>query len=166
LIITARETRGPDDIKLLRNIRGIRPHLRLIVLTDEWTPGDVIAAMREGAFGYFSGPFLHATLAEVVREAMAAPCWDDGIEILSATPSWIRLLARCDIATANRLVQFLRGVRDPGVPETDREDMISAFREILLNAIEHGGNFDPTQYVEISFVRAKRAIVCRRQGPR
>ena len=96
---------------------------------------------------------------------MASPCWDDGIEILSATPAWVQVMARCDVETANRLVQFLRGVKDPGIPETDREDIATAFGEILLNAMEHGGHFDPSYYVEISYVRARRAIVCRVKDP-
>jgi anti-sigma regulatory factor (Ser/Thr protein kinase)/CheY-like chemotaxis protein len=161
LIVTASKTRAPEDIQLLQQIRSVRPHTRLIILTDQWTAGDVIAAMREHAFSYFSGPFEHAALAEMVREAMDSPCWDDGIEILTATPEWVQLMTRCDVGTANRLVQFLRGVKDPSIPEDDRESIISAFREILLNAMEHGGNFDPSQYVEISFVHARRVIACR-----
>jgi anti-sigma regulatory factor (Ser/Thr protein kinase)/CheY-like chemotaxis protein len=165
LIITGRKTGGTKDLELLHKIRGLRPHLRLIILTDEWTPGDIIGAMREGAFSYFSGPLQHGALVEMVREAMAAPCWDDGIEVVSATPAWVQLLARCDAGTANRLVQFLRGYKDPHVSETEREELITAFREILLNAMEHGGHFDPSQYVEISFLRGRRAVLCRVKDP-
>jgi CheY-like chemotaxis protein len=161
LIVTGRKTLGREDVELLRRIRSSRPHLRLIVLTDQWTSGDVISAMREGAFSYFSAPFQASELADMVRAAMAEPCWDDGIEVLSATPAWVRLMARCDIATADRLVQFLRGVREPDVPE----GIISAFREILLNAMEYGGHFDPSQHVEISFLRTRRAVVCRVKDP-
>src|SRR6516164_1877700 len=161
LIITGRKTLGPDDVELLRKIRSARAHVRLIILTDKFTPGDVIAAMREGAFSYFSAPFNASELAEMVRAAMASPCWDDGIEVLSATPAWVRLAARCDISTADRLVQFLRGVRDPDIPE----GIISAFKEVLLNAMEYGGNFDPSQHVEISFIRARRAVACRVKDP-
>src|SRR5215470_6024614 len=57
VIITGPETNGKEDIELLKRIRRIRPHSRLIILTDENTPGDVITAMREGAFCYFSKPF-------------------------------------------------------------------------------------------------------------
>ena len=39
LIITGAKTRGGDDIDLLRQIRSVRPHVRLIILIDEWTPG-------------------------------------------------------------------------------------------------------------------------------
>ena len=165
LIITGAKTHGCEGIEVLHKIRSVRPHTRLIVLADRFTRGDVIAAIREHAFSYFSGPFEHDALAEMVQQAMASPCWDDGIEILSATPAWVQVIARCDVATANRLVQFLNGVKDPEIPEADREDIVSAFREILLNAVEHGGQFDPSHYVEISFVRARRAIACRVKDP-
>jgi anti-sigma regulatory factor (Ser/Thr protein kinase)/CheY-like chemotaxis protein len=161
LIITGRKTLGSEDVQLLRRIRSARPHIRLIILTDKFTPGDVISAMREGAFSYFSAPFNACDLADMVHAAMAAPCWDDGIEVLSATPSWVRVMARCDIATADRLVQFLRGVKNPDIPE----DIITAFREILLNAMEYGGHFDASQHVEISFLRTRRAVACRVKDP-
>ena len=161
LIVTGRKMLGPDDVEILRRIRSARAHVRLIILTDRFTPGDVIAAVREGAFSYFSAPFDAAELAEMVRAAMAAPCWDDGIEVLSATPAWVRVAARCDLSTADRLDQILRGVRDPDIPE----GIISAFREVLLNAIEYGGHFDPSQHVEISFIRARRAVACRVKDP-
>jgi anti-sigma regulatory factor (Ser/Thr protein kinase) len=77
----------------------------------------------------------------------------------------VRLAARCDMATANRLVQFVRGAKDPSIPEADREAVVTAFNEILLNAMEHGGHFDPHQYVEIAFVRMRRAVVCRVKDP-
>jgi anti-sigma regulatory factor (Ser/Thr protein kinase)/CheY-like chemotaxis protein len=165
LIITGRETRVAEDVELLRKIRSARPHIRLIILTDKFTPGDVLSAMREGAFSYFSAPIDASELAEMVRAAMAEPCWDDGIEVLSGTPEWISLMARCDLATADRLVQFLQGVKDPSIPEADKTRVIFAFREILLNAMQHGGHFDPSQHVEISFIRARRAIACRVKDP-
>ena len=163
LIITGSKTCGAEDVELLRKIRSARPHLRLIILTDEWTPGDVIAAMREGAFSYFVAPFQASALAEMVRAAMAEPCWDDGIEILSATPDWVRLTARCDLLTADRLVQFLQGVGS--IPQADKEQVVIAFREILINAMEHGAHFNPSQHVEISFIRSRRAIACRVKDP-
>src|ERR1700733_8711205 len=113
----------------------------------------------------FCAPFNPETLAESVRAAMNDPCWDDGIEVLSATPEWVRVMARCDIETADRLVLFLQNVRDPNISEADRADIVTAFREILMNAMEHGGHFDPSHHVEISFVKARRAVVCRVKDP-
>jgi anti-sigma regulatory factor (Ser/Thr protein kinase) len=34
-----------------------------------------------------------------------------------------------------------------------------AFREVLLNAMEHGGGFDPEQEIEVSAVRTERTLV-------
>jgi len=162
-ILTSEKTSGQEDVDLLRKVRGLRPHTRLIILTEQSTPADVITSMREHAFSYFSRPFSHASLADMVRAAAEAPCWDDGIEVLSATPDWIRLLASCDLKTADRLMQFVHELGD--LPEPESDDVAMAFREILMNAIEHGGHFRSDQYVEISYVRAKHMVMCRVKDP-
>src|ERR1700674_2029365 len=66
LIVTGRKTLGPEDVAFVRKIRSSRPHVRLIILTDKFTPGDVISAMREGAFSYFSAPFQASELVYMV----------------------------------------------------------------------------------------------------
>jgi len=56
LIVTGWEARVAEDVELLRKLEVPAPHVRLIILTDKFTPGDVLSAMREGAFSYFSAP--------------------------------------------------------------------------------------------------------------
>ena len=163
LIITSECTSAKEDIELLRQLRMARPHTRLIILTDEFVPGDILAAIRERAFSYFARPFSTEKLAEMIRIAMSEPYWDEGIELIFATPNWVRLSVRCDILTANRLIQFFREAGD--FPDPEKEEVACAFREILLNAMEHGGNFDPSQYVEIGYVRTKRIVMCRVKDP-
>ena len=163
LILTGEKTSGREDVELLRRIRRVRPHTRLIILTNESTPADVIASMRERAFSYFSKPFSLDTFAEMVRIATEGPCWDDGIEVISATPEWIRVLARCELNTADRLLHFLDEIAD--LPETERHQVATASREMLFNAIEHGGQLDPNKYVEIDYVRARRMVTCRIADP-
>jgi anti-sigma regulatory factor (Ser/Thr protein kinase)/ActR/RegA family two-component response regulator len=163
LIVTAAKTTARQDVDLLRKIRRVRPHIRLIILTDESTPADVITSMRERAFSYFSKPFSTASLSEMVRIATLGPCWDDGIEVVSATAEWISVIARCERKTADRLVHFFREISD--LPEPEGDQVATAFREMLLNAIEHGGNFDPNQYVEISYVRTRKMVMCRIKDP-
>ena len=163
LIITSDKTSGREDIELLRKIRRVRPHTRLIILTDESAPSYVIDSMRERAFSYFSKPFSLNSLSDMIQHAIDSPCWDDGIEIVSATPEWIRLVARCDLGTAERLVQFLHEIGD--LPEAESNAVGTAFREMLLNAMEYGGKFQPNQYVEISYVRAKHMVMCRVKDP-
>jgi anti-sigma regulatory factor (Ser/Thr protein kinase) len=163
LIITGTGSTGKEDIDLLRKIRRVRPHVRLIILTDESTPADVVAAIRERAFSYFSTPFSTASFAEILRCATTGALWDDGIELVSATPEWVSIIARCDKKTADRLVQFFQEMSD--LPLSEKEDVATAFREMLLNAIEHGGNFDPSQYVEVSYVRTSQFVMCRIKDP-
>jgi DNA-binding response OmpR family regulator len=163
LILTSQKTSGQEDIELLRKIRRVRPHTRLIILTPEGTPADVIDSMRERAFSYFSRPFSMDALAAIISMAIDGPCWDDGIEVISATPEWIRLLVRCDLRSAERVLQFLDEYAD--LPDPERHDVAVASREMLLNAIEHGGNFDPTERVEIGYVRARHMVTCRISDP-
>ena len=162
LVITSQNTSGREDVELLRKIRRIRPHIRMIILAGKSTPEDVIASLRESAFSYFRPPFDRVLLADMVHQAVADPCWDDGIEVISATPQWIRLMARCTLVTADRLVQFLR---QADLPEAEKEDLAVAAHEMLLNAMEHGGKFDPNHYVEIDYLRTKRAVACRVKDP-
>ena len=165
LIITGRHTSGREDVAFLRRIRAVRPHTRMIILTDDSTPADVIDSMREHAFGYLSKSFSLESLSETVQMALDSPAWDDGIEVESATPQWIRLHVRCERQTADRLLQFMREIADLDLPEDERGNVGIAFREMLLNAMEHGGNFDPSQYVEISYVRTRHMVGCRIKDP-
>jgi anti-sigma regulatory factor (Ser/Thr protein kinase)/CheY-like chemotaxis protein len=163
LIVTSECTSSTEDLDLLHRLRMVRPHTRLIILTDEFTPGDVLNSIRERAFSYFSRPFSTERFSEMIRIAMDEPFWDDGIEVISATPNWVRLAVRCDIVTANRLLQFYR--EGSGLPDAETEEVAGAFREILLNAMEHGGKFDPTKHIEVSYVRTRRMILCKVKDP-
>jgi anti-sigma regulatory factor (Ser/Thr protein kinase)/ActR/RegA family two-component response regulator len=163
LILTSEKTSGREDIELLRKIRRIRPHTRLIILADESTPADVITSMRERAFSYFSKPFSPDALAVMIHHAIEEPCWDDGIDVVSATPEWIRIRARCDLKTADRVLQFFDEIAE--LPDPERGAVGMAFREMLTNAIEHGGRLDPNQDVEISYVRARHMVTCRISDP-
>lgn len=163
LIITGERTSCKEDIDLLCRIRLVRPHTRLIILTDEFTPGDVLNSIRGHAFSYFARPFSTERLTEFIHVALTEPYWDDGIEILSATPNWVRLCVRCDVLTANRLIQFYREASS--LPDIETEQVATAFREILLNAMEHGAGFDPTKFAEVSYVRTRNMVMCRVKDP-
>ena len=163
LVLTGEQSSGAQDVDLLRRIRIVRPHVRLIIITSESTPADVIAAMRERAFSYFSQPYSIDTFEKMLLLATTSPIWDEGIEIRSATPELLHLVARCDRKTADRLVQFIHEVAD--LPMKERDAVGFAFREMLMNAIEHGAHFNATQHVEISYLRAKHMVLCRVKDP-
>jgi anti-sigma regulatory factor (Ser/Thr protein kinase)/CheY-like chemotaxis protein len=163
LILTSAKTSGREDVELLRKLRRARPHIRLIILAEESAPADVIASMREHAFSYFSKPFSPDALAVMIRHAIEEPCWDDGIEVVSATSEWIRINARCDIKTADRVLQFFDEIAE--LPNPERSAVGMAFREMLMNAIEHGGRLDPDRQVEISYLRVCHMVTCRISDP-
>ena len=164
LVITDQGGSGREDAELLREIRLVRPHTRLIIVTEAGTaPADVIAAIRARAFSYFTKPLSTQALEEMLQLAMESPAWEEGIEMLSGTDAWIRLSVRCDVSSANRLHQFVREFLD--LPEVDQDKVATACREMLLNAMEHGAKFDPERRIEFSYLRASRVVLIRIKDP-
>jgi len=70
---------------------------------------------------------------------------------------------QADLSTAERVVHLINEVAE--LPDKEKEEVATAFREILLSAIEHGGRFDPSQNVEIAYLRARRMVICRVKDP-
>jgi two-component system, OmpR family, response regulator len=70
---------------------------------------------------------------------------------------------RCDLRTADQVLQFLDEIAE--LPDPERIAVGTAFREMLTNAIEHGGRLDPNQQVEISYLRARHMVKCRISDP-
>jgi anti-sigma regulatory factor (Ser/Thr protein kinase) len=163
LVIADQASSGQEDIELLRKVRLVRPHTRLIIVADRSTPADVIAAIRAGAFSYFTRPLSTQAMEEVLQLAMESPAWDEAIEMLSGTDAWIRLSVHCDVSAANRLQQFVRAFLN--LPEADEDKVAIASREMLLNAMEHGGKFDPQRRIEIAYLRARHVVLIRIKDP-
>lgn len=158
LVMTDVNMPGLDGIALLERIHTVRPETRVVVMTVASTPENIIRAIRERAFSYFSKPFTICTVAEMVEHALTSMPSEDDIEVLSARPNWLELRLRCKMETADRILQFVREI-SMGVPTAEQEKIATAFREILLNAIEHGGGSDPNKKVTITYVRAERAVL-------
>lgn len=163
LVIADQASPGGEDVELLRKVRLVRPHTRLIIVADRSTPADVIAAIRAGAFSYFTRPLSTQAMEEVLQLAMESPAWEEAIEMLSGTDAWIRLSVRCDVSAANRLQQFVRAFLN--LPEVDEDKVAVASREMLLNAMEHGGKFDPERRIEIGYLRARHVVLIRIKDP-
>lgn len=147
-----------DGIDLMRQVRQVRPEIPVVILTSDGTPRDVIRSIRERAFSYFSKPFSTNALTDMVTQALEARAWQDDIEVYSALPEWIELDVRCKLQTADRLAQFMMELK-MDLPARDREQIGAAFRELLMNAIEHGGHSDPGKRVFVAFMRTSRALV-------
>jgi DNA-binding NarL/FixJ family response regulator len=158
VIITDPATSIDEDLALVSELRAIRPGVRVIILAQERTPEEIIAALRARVFLVKSAPFDADEIAEYALRAGSAEDSPLGIEVLSANRDWVSLRVNCQRLTAERLVEFLTQLQT-GIPERPRDKLMLAFREILMNAIEHGAAFHPTKVVEVVAVHTQRAIV-------
>jgi anti-sigma regulatory factor (Ser/Thr protein kinase) len=159
VVLTDPVTTVDEDLALLDEMRHIRPGVKVILLSPPTGPEEVIRALRARVFACFDAPFSQADVADMTCLAVAEADGRDGIELLSATRDWISLRIDCRFLTAERVLSFLGQLRDGELPRDQADDLLAAFREVLVNAIEHGGGLDPQQAVEIAAVRTQRAIV-------
>lgn len=158
VVVTCPDSTVPEDIALLREMRQIRPGVKSIVLARQSTPEEVIAALRAKVFACFTAPFDAQEIAHLACEAASDNEWHDDIQVLSARPGWVSIRVNCRLLTAERVLTFAKELSSQ-LPEETRTEIIAAFREILLNAMEHGAAFNPDQVVEITVVRTARTMV-------
>src|SRR5215471_16523170 len=164
LVLTDPKSSVQEDLALVNEIESIRPGVKTIILAPAATPEDVIALLRARVFACFSSPFDVNEVAEMMSKALQAGNWRSGIEVLSAEPNWIAMRVNCQLLTADRLLRFMTEFRSD-LEDADRSTLLTAFREILLNAMEHGAGFDPEKVIEVAAVRTKRAIVYHFRDP-
>ncbi|MCI0490800.1 MAG: response regulator [Blastocatellia bacterium] len=146
-----------DGIELLERAREVNPDLRAIVITGDNTSNTIISAFRNHACDLLLKPFSVNELRETVGAALQRPLRCE-LEIVSAKPDWIEIQAPCDLKAVEPIERFLADLQG-NLPQETREAISSVFREMLNNAIEHGGKCDPTQKVEVKYIRLKRAII-------
>jgi DNA-binding response OmpR family regulator len=158
VVITDPSTSVEEDLALLSEMRSIRPGVRVIVLAPNSTPEEVIAALRARVFLCKTPPFDATEIADYAARATASPESLLGIEILSAHRDWVSVRVNCQLLSAERLISFIRELQSE-LPLAPRENLMMAFREILMNAIEHGAAFHSDRVVDVAAVHTARAIV-------
>jgi len=163
VVLAGQGRNGFDGLKLLRQVRSIRPEAK-VILSGERDPARVIRAIRQRAYSYFHQPLARGGLADMVQQALEAAAWQDDIRVVSARPEWITLDVRCKIDAADRTTHFFREMLGD-LQEHTADDVCGAFRELLMNAIEHGGKSDPRKRVRASLLRTSRAIIVHIHDP-
>jgi anti-sigma regulatory factor (Ser/Thr protein kinase)/ActR/RegA family two-component response regulator len=158
VVVTSARSTVQEDLALLQEMRQIRPGVKSIVLAQHSTPEEVIAALRAKVFACFTPPFDAQEIARLAHEAASDSEWHDDIQVLSARPGWVSIRVNCRLLTAERVLTFAKELSSQ-LPEDTQTEIIAAFREILLNAMEHGAAFNPDQVVEITVVRTVRSMV-------
>lgn len=158
VIVADIHTAEPGDIENLREIRRTHPDSRVVLITSGHDPDVVAGLLREGAFSILVRPVLTARLSEAIDQAIVATGWQDDIALLTRTPQWVQVQIKCKIAAAERAAQIFREL--PGtLGPREHDEMATAFREMLMNAIEHGGRSDPNNFIHVSMVWTERALI-------
>jgi len=164
LVITDEATSVDEDLALAAELDHVRPAVRVLVLAPVAIHADVVDAMRAHVFACFSAPFDYGEIAAMARNALLDRAGRDGLQVVSGAEHWLTLRVSCHLLTAERLVRFMTELQT-SLPSGERDLLIAAFREMLLNAMEHGAGFDPDKVIEVSAVRTARAIVYHFRDP-
>jgi DNA-binding NarL/FixJ family response regulator len=163
LIITDWTTAAKDEVESLKRLRFEHNDVKRLAITKFGTPDAVLDALRGHVCDFLTKPFTADELRAAVSNALAG-CPAAGIEVASAHPGWIELLVPGDLAAISPLQKLLAQL-DSDLPQEMHEAISYAFREMLCNAVEYGCRLNPAKRVEISYVRLKRAIICRIKDP-
>jgi DNA-binding NarL/FixJ family response regulator len=163
VVVAGQSANGFDGLKLVRKVRAIQPGTRVIV-TGVQDPQRVVGAIRERAYCYVHQPGAESSLSEMVAQALDSSSWQDDIKVVSARPEWISLDVRCKMDAAERTTQFLRELA-ADLNHQKRDDVTAAFRELLMNAIEHGGRCNPKKRVRVSLLRTARSLIVHIHDP-
>jgi CheY-like chemotaxis protein/anti-sigma regulatory factor (Ser/Thr protein kinase) len=152
-----------NGLELLAKLRTIEARPRVIVMTSDDAPETLLRAVREQAVRYVHKPVQATELLDTVREVLAA-AEVTPIEVISARPDWVELVVPCTREAAGRIETVMSHMDAALAPEV-RESIGFAFRELLLNAVEWGGQLDPSRTVRIACLRAKRMVMYRIADP-
>ena len=152
-----------NGLDVLARAQGLASPPLVIVMTADDTSATLLEAVKRQAYRYLRKPFPPNEIIEVVNEA-GVPAAAMPIEVVSAKPEWLELVAPCTLDTADRIQSFVMHL-EADLAEPVREAVAQAFRELLTNAVEWGGKLDPSRKVRISCVRTERLLLYRIADP-
>lgn len=155
---------GMDGLEMLSRLRERNKDLRVVMMTAMSTPQTVVTAMRDQASDFLAKPFDVNELLSAVGSAVTLAPMEIDIEVLSARPEWIELRVPCSLAALDPLERLMTQLQIDLTPAT-RDSITYAFREMMRNAIEHGGKNDPTQSVEVAYLLTPRLALYRIKDP-
>ena len=156
---------GMSGLDVLAHTRTQANPPRVVMMTADDTPETLLRSFREQAYSFVRKPFAPRKIVDVVGDALAAsPTASLPIEVVSARPEWLEIIAPCALEIGARVREFVMQL-DARLPDDLRESVAHAFGELLMNAIEWGGRLDPTRKVRISCLRTRRMLLYRIADP-
>jgi CheY-like chemotaxis protein len=149
-----------NGLDLLAQLPG-QPHQpKVIVMTGDDSQETLLQTFRQHAYQFVRKPVQPAKLMDLIRRTLAAPADLPAIEVLSASPTWVEVLVPCARDVADRIQSYIRQL-EIDLPREVRDTVGLVFRELLLDAMERRGHFDPDCRVRIAYLRTERMLLYR-----
>jgi DNA-binding response OmpR family regulator len=156
---------GLEVLKALRR-RKVAP--RVIVMSNGGPPNGstrtILQAMSERACRCIAKPVDPHAVVGLVRESLSRKTPPPQIEVLSGSSEWIELRMPCTLDAAELIESFMNSL-EADLPMETRSAVSQVFHELLLNAIEWGGNLDPHRKVKVSYLRGRHMLLYRIADP-
>ena len=92
------------------------------------------------------------------KSGCMADVHSNGIEVRTANPDWVSLRVPCDLAKVDAALALLEP-RGSHLDHKTHDELCTAVREMLMNAIEHGGRNDPANFVRLDCVVGPKQIL-------
>ena len=103
-------------------------------------------------------------LLSVVQESLQTAPARQVIEVVSALPTWVELVVPCTREAVEQIEQVVARL-GADLQDDVRESVVFAFRELVMNAVEWGGQLDPNRKARITCVRTERMLMYRIADP-
>jgi CheY-like chemotaxis protein/anti-sigma regulatory factor (Ser/Thr protein kinase) len=152
-----------NGLELLSHLpEDTRP--KVLVMTGDDTAETLLNSLRKKAYLFLAKPFNPKDLVQLMKTALESTSEPDQIEIVSAQPNWVELRFPCEMQTAGRIENVVDHLNS-GLPPRVRRSLRLAFHELLMNAIEWGGQLDPASLAQIDYLRTHKFLMCRIADP-
>jgi CheY-like chemotaxis protein/anti-sigma regulatory factor (Ser/Thr protein kinase) len=137
---------------------------KMLMITGDESPETLMRSLREKAYLFIAKPFRPEDLLQLIKSTLESPPGPDPIEIVSAEPNWVDLRFPCELQSAGRVENVVDQL-NYALPAKVRESVRVAFHELLMNAIEWGGQLNPEAQAQIDYLRTRKFVMCRIADP-
>ncbi|MEO8444044.1 MAG: sigma-54 dependent transcriptional regulator [Gammaproteobacteria bacterium] len=112
-VVTDYQMRPMDGFALLTEIRAIRPHLPVLLITAHGTIEHAVRCMLEGASDYLVKPFQAAALVDRLRQLVPATS-SSGHDLVIADPASVELVTLASRVAASDTTVLISGESGTG----------------------------------------------------
>jgi len=155
----------PDapGIELLRRYAKSQRASRFVALTDTESFATFLDAMDGDAYDFVRKPFSVDELRDCVTLWLESG-YDADIKFHSMKPHWVEISIPCALQAVERARRFFWNLQCD-LPDDFRDQFADCFRELTLNAVEWGGQFDVWKRVRIAYFRTEHQVQLRITDP-